>query len=88
MVSTEAQKRATAKWKKVHREQYNAAQSKRAMNKYHNDEEYRERKKEQQRAYQKERYYRMKAEQPQAVARKEAANVLLAMGLEDTKTES
>ena len=68
MVSTEAQKRASAKWKKVHREQYNASEAKRVLNKYQNDPEYRERKKERERIYQKERYHRKKTEalnQPQ-----------------------
>ena len=76
MVSSQSQREASAKWKKVHREQYNAAQKRRAMNRYQNDEEYRERKKEQQRIYQKERYYRKKAEALALKATSEGGDVL------------
>lgn len=79
MVTTESQRKASANWKKTHREQYNAAQAKRAYNRYQNDEEFREKKKERERFYQKERYHRKKAEALAAQETQETANVLLAM---------
>ena len=79
MVTTESQRKASANWKKTHREQYNAAQARRAYNRYQNDEEFREKKKERERVYQKERYYRKKAEALAAQETQETANVLLAM---------
>tara|TARA_R100000734_G_C3319038_1_gene114113 strand:+ start:3966 stop:4223 length:258 start_codon:yes stop_codon:yes gene_type:complete len=60
MATSQAQKAASAKWKKVHREQYNASQAKRALNRYQNDPEYREKKKAAERIYQRERYQKKK----------------------------